>query len=188
MKKVIVAMLFGLLCLTGTAQVYTGGSLSVNRTSTWDEWKGSVSVSPEISYRFAENWMTGIRLHAEWFDGESDTDSRSISASPYVQYQLVGYGRWGLWAHGEMTFRSSVSETDGSRQNVSSYFGVHCFPTVTYRLGNHFLLTSDLSFATLGYDRYQLKDHPASQSFSIGLRPAQAAYLQELAIGFVYIF
>lgn len=188
MKKVIIAMLFGLICLTGTAQVYMGGSLSVNRTSTWDEWKGSVSVSPEIGYRFSEKWMGGIRLHTEWLDGESSTVTRSISASPYAQYQLVGYGKWGLWAHGEMTFRSSVSETDGSRQNVSSYFGIHCFPTVTYRLGDHFLLTSDLSFATLGYDRYQLKDHPVSQGVSIGFRPAQAAYLQELAIGFVYLF
>ena len=184
----IIAMLFGLICLTGTAQVYMGGSLSVNRTSTWNEWKGSVSVSPEIGYRFTENWMAGIRLHAEWLDGESSSVSKGISAAPYVQYQLVEYGNWGLWAHGEMSFRTSVTEADGSGRTVSNSFGVHCFPVVTYRLGDHFLLTSDLSFASLGYERYQLKDFPASQVFNIGLQAAQAARLGDISIGFLYCF
>lgn len=188
MKKVFLATLFGLFCLTGTAQVYMGGSLSVNGTSSWNEWKSTIRLNPEIGYCFSENWMAGVRLHAEWADGGSNNVGRSMSVSPYVQYQLVGYGKWGLWVHGEMAFHSSVSGSDGSGQTASRIFGAHCFPVVTYRLGNHFLLTSDLSFATLGYDRYQNGDHPVAQSFSIGLRPAQAAYLDGLAIGFVYLF
>ena len=86
MKQVILSLLCGLLSsLLCTAQVYVGGNLSIDRSSTWDQWKGTLSVNPEIGSRISDRWMAGVRLNSQWLD--NTTTARSLSVMPYARYE-----------------------------------------------------------------------------------------------------
>ncbi|MBO5562468.1 MAG: hypothetical protein J5939_01975 [Bacteroidales bacterium] len=187
MKRVILSLLCGLLSsLLCTAQVYVGGNLSIDRSSTWDQWKGTLSVNPEIGSRISDRWMAGVRLNSQWLD--NTTTARSLSVMPYARYEVFGKGNWGLWMHGGVTASRSSSRSEQGEESLTHGLQVRVLPVVTYRLSDHFLLTADLSFASLYYTRYRLNDLPVSQSYGLGLRSIDAERLGDISVGFLYCF
>ena len=159
-KVLVLAVSAFALSQTASAQVYIGGSLAIasvrqdkvqnEKTTCTDIY----SFAPEVGYLYKDNWAFGGRLSfayasAESFYGYSVESSEKTSAFalvPYTAYRALSFGDFSVWAEGALSIIPAQDDVDGS-------LGLSIAPVLSYTLGDHFILRTELNFAGFSLSR-----------------------------------
>ena len=155
LKTLIVASLMS-LCFIASAQVYVGGSISgaVKNSSNADVKQNSWSfnVQPAVGYLLNDNWAIGGRISYNLsksktervgYDYQSTSNSNVVVINPYAAYSPLRSGNFALWAEFGLRFAPKMHSSDYAT------YGAYIVPALTYDLNDHFVLKSNLGFASL---------------------------------------
>lgn len=92
-KKIFMACLLLACTLCAKAQVYLGGTLSVNtqsfRTSDNTETVNTFTFEPEVGYNISKAWAVGMSLGVGTTTGSSNTDATIWGITPYVRWTFA---------------------------------------------------------------------------------------------------
>ena len=155
LKLLVVASLMS-LCYIASAQVYVGGSISgaVKNSSNADVKQNSWSfnVQPAVGYLLNDNWAIGGRISYNLsksktervgYDYQSTSNSNVVVINPYAAYSPLRSGNFALWAEFGLRFAPKMHSSDYAT------YGAYIVPALTYDLNDHFVLKSNLGFASL---------------------------------------
>ena len=180
MKKLILSALVAISAITANAQVWVGGEVGFNSSST-DAGMGSVTtknfvIAPEVGYKVNENVDVAIALgyaHAEDAQkvlnvdlGQEVGKANAFAVNPYVRYSFAKTGNLSFFVDGGLTF--ATVDVDGFDKNMT-VFGVGIKPGLAYGLSDKVSLVAhvgDLSFAHGKWGEVK------SDNFNIGLTNA----------------
>lgn len=190
MRKYLFTILAA-LCLCGTlanAQTYVGGSISFGVNTNDGSTASSLSISPDFGRFMHDNLALGIRPVLGVSSAHSN-GSLIVGATPYVQYRLFDYKRFGLWAEAALDFNWRRMESPESVIHQTS-LGLEALPVLSFDLWDHVRLYTRLevfsAYLSSSYD-----DFTDRSSFMAGLGVrANDVYslIDGACIGFIYIF
>jgi len=182
LKLAIVAALMALPFIA-SAQVYVGGSLagSLGSSPNASTKSWAFSIHPEVGYVLNDNWAIGGRFSYGKAVSTMETANNKVvntqvdafAINPYAAYSPFRRGNFALWAEFGLQF---VPAQNGV--NHSAY-GAYAVPVLTYDLGEHFALKSNLGFASVSVGGTSDGD------FTFG---ASVGNESDLSIGVVYKF
>lgn len=110
MKKIIVAVAALLLALSANAQMYVGGSVSMN--SDGDNECTSFELLPEIGYRLNDKWTVGGVLGFAYLKDNGDNMKQSIfEIAPYARYSVLSMGPVNFFVDGGVGFAFAKAES-----------------------------------------------------------------------------
>lgn len=182
LKGILVASLMS-LSLIASAQFYIGGSIagafSTSPNASSKSW--GFNIQPEVGYVLNDSWVIGARLSYGKSEStidtqylhQTETNYNAFTINPYAAYSPFRSGNFALWAEFGLQFVP--------RQNTVNYstFGAYAVPVLTYNLGEHFVLKSNLGFAAITLSG--TSDGDFSFAGSLGGE-------SDLSVGFVYLF
>jgi len=98
MKKIILAVLLGLMCENAFSQVFAGGGFALAYVNSDNKNNHLLfSLSPEVGYMFGERWMAGGIVELQNSIGSSGMSSRSLGATLFGRYNVLPIKKFGLW-------------------------------------------------------------------------------------------
>lgn len=165
-------MLIG-TAFTVSGQVYLGGALagtySISADDSAKNW--GYLISPEAGVLLNDNLALGGRLSF----GETNTVKQPLSLNAYCSFSPVSYNRFALWAEGGITV--VPSGPTGAAANI------YISPVLTYLVGNHVLIKTELDFASFSYSF----DERGNKSASFGVDTNSILKsVGGVKIGFIY--
>lgn len=165
MKKLFLAGLMALISVSLSAQVFVGGSASVDTDGSKvgdTVIKGDTNIYLRLNggYILQDNFLVGARLGlGPNFD--EDTNGFDLSLAPYVRYRVFELGPVGVWAEAELYAGLSTSKTTHVDNSVSKTntlsFGLGLAPVLTYPLNEHITLEATLDFVSLDLSTSTIK-------------------------------
>ena len=182
LKLAIVASLMS-LSVIASAQVYVGGSIAASYNKSGSDSKTwSFNLNPEVGYFLNDNWAIGGRIAF----GRAQTStlgtvkgtSTTFTINPYAAYSPFQYGDFALWAEFGLRFAPKVGGA-----SYASY-GAYAVPVLTYNLGDHFVLKTNLNFAALSVSGTS----DGGFAFAGSANCNRGLSVGDLTIGFVYKF
>ena len=152
MKKFLMTMAAAFVAVSMSAQVYVGGSLSVNawnsQKNAGDKSETAFKFMPEIGYNINDEWAVGtvVGYMSDKFNGIASRAGLSESAfniNPYVRYTYLKTGKVSLFVDGSFDF-VSASKQDWNEMA----FGLK--PGLAVSLTDNISFVSHIGF--IGYD------------------------------------
>lgn len=154
MKKFLMTLAAAFVAVTMSAQVYVGGSVSVDSWSSQkfaalnpDKSETTFKFMPEIGYNLNEEWAVGTVIGYEsnkWTGVEGMSESAFVIA-PYVRYTYLKAGKVSLFVDGGVGF-ASATKTDWTELA----FGVK--PGLAVNLTDNISFVSHIGF--IGFDQF----------------------------------
>lgn len=142
MKKIFLTLIFAVITVAASAQVYIGGEVGFWRNK--DTNHTAFSIQPEVGYTLSEKWAigTGIGFRHNYSKG---VKVNAVYASPYARWTFFHAGPINLFVDGGFGFYS----TKAKNSDASNAWEVGLKPGLSVNL------TKKLSFVThvgiLGY-------------------------------------
>jgi hypothetical protein len=175
MKKIVISFAVMIAAiLTGSAQVFVGGSMGLshtaaerkdgNNTLTFPTQFG-FNISPKIGYELSNKLAVGVNFRFASHTSKQDKDaqgpgnpaedwnmfSKSFGIGGFGRYALFEFSKFALIAEGNIGVVGNSSKTTTGSVTVeapsSSTFYISVFPTIAYNLTDKFAL--DVSFSNL---------------------------------------
>lgn len=149
MKKIMMTLAAAFVAVSMSAQVYVGGSVSVDGWSSQenagDRSETTFKFMPEIGYNLNEDWAIGTVIGYEnnkW-DGVEGVSESAFVVAPYARYTYLKSGKLSLFVDGGVSFESA-SEADWTA------FGVGLKPGLAVNLTDNVSFVSHIGF--IGYE------------------------------------
>ena len=150
MKKIFSLIAVAFVAMSVNAQVYVGGSVSVNAWSSQknagDRSETTFAILPEVGYNLNDEWAIGAA-----FGYESDKwagvmgSENAFTFNPYARYTFLKSGKVSLFVDGGVDF-TSASKADWTEIAVG------------FKPGLAVSLTDNISFVShvgfIGWDQY----------------------------------
>ncbi|MDE6000464.1 MAG: porin family protein [Bacteroidaceae bacterium] len=142
MKKILLAAFVAVVSLSANAQVWVGGELGFNTSKASSdgitiEKKNTVTVAPEIGYKFADNWDFAMAFgfaHVEIADrNEGTTKTNGFSVNPYVRCTYFKSGKFSAFVDGGFSY--GMLHTSGMDESLNLW-EIAIKPGLEYSLTN----------------------------------------------------
>lgn len=186
--KILVISFLLASSFAASAQVYIGGAVGgayANSPNTSTKSR-AVSIKPEAGYILNGNWAFGGRITYGKSESkiespylhQTDIDIKPFTINPYAAYSPLRFGDFAVWAEFGLQIAPKQDGVDYST------IAVYATPVLTYDLGEHFILKTNLNFAGLSVTKTTDGGFAISGAFG----GDNALSLNDLSIGFVYRF
>lgn len=177
-RMVLVASLMS-LSFAVSARVYLGGAIagsySDSKSISTTSW--SFGVQTELGYMLLDKWAFGARFSygksekkvVAPYVNQTEINENAFTVRPYAAYAPLRRGNFALWAEFGLMF---VPEHGDLRFTT---YGAYVTPVLTYNLGKHLILKTNLDFVGLSVSGNSLGDFSFAGAFggesdlSIGL-------------------
>lgn len=149
MKKIFSVIAAALVAVSVNAQVYVGGSVSVNAWSSQknagDKSETTFAIMPEIGYNLNDEWAIGtvIGYESNKWTGVEGISETAFTFNPYARYTFLKSGKVSLFVDGGVDF-TSASKADWTE------IAVGLKPGLAVSLTDNISFVSHLGF--IGYD------------------------------------
>lgn len=149
MKKILMTIAAAFVAVSMSAQVYVGGSLSVDSWSSQknagDRSETTFAFLPEIGYNLNDEWAVGtvIGYISDKWNGVAGSES-AFTFAPYARYTFLKAGKVNFFVDGGIDF-TSASKADWTELA----FGVK--PGLAVNLTDQVSFVSHLGF--IGFDQ-----------------------------------
>lgn len=213
-RTLIILAAFAAMSIQANAQIFAGGSISLQnqggkdklgKTISDDPTATTFSIAPNVGYILSDDLIVGARLS---FSHSKENDNMStptieketqISFAPYARYKVAELAQFKLWGEAYMGLSRQTGKTSSSGLSVeddpTAIFSLNFLPVVTYDLGEHFILESRLDFARISYigtttkgeigdDKWKSTYH----SFTAGASTSSILTTGNITIGILYKF
>lgn len=215
MKKVFLAAIAALMSISLSAQIYVGGTFSLNTNNNENKLANTsvktsnIRFAPMAGYYLNEDLSVGARLTLRTANSSvTNTKTFGFGLQPFARYTLLTVGQFKFLAEGGLNF-SSVSDKTintgvGYTKDTDTTFGIYAEPVVTYALTEKINLEAALNVARLAFNSTASKtinhiDNPAGDTtmaddavstFSLGANSTDivGGGIGGLTIGFTYSF
>ena len=186
MKRLFLAAFAALLSVSLSAQIYVGGSLTLNSTSNQNKVTdvttktSSFILAPHAGYWLNDKMAVGGYLNAEFGAPVNKASRFGIGITPYVRYILLSVDKFNLMAEGGINFYTQTDKdnngdglgNDGYIKDTDTVFGIYAEPVVTYTVNDKITLEAGLNLARLGISHLATKrvshtDSPAADVTNI---------------------
>ena len=172
MKKALLAVVFAMGAMVGSAQVYIGGSLDLDLTGNKTASASNFSLSPEVGYELNENLSIGAVVSFSTSSMKiKDTNYKdnafSWGIAPYARYTFLRSGIFSCFVDG------GLSLAGGEDRDPS--FGIYAEPGVAVEVTENISIVSHLGNLGLYF---------AGENTNFGL----SAHTTIGSIGIHYIF
>lgn len=217
MKKKALALMMLMGAAAANAQTWVGGSLGFEYGKTDDLPKMEFSITPTIGYDLNDKWAIGLDLSFSHSNQETllnssqpyshfeKDHSNAFAITPFVRYTFAKAGIVAFFVDGlvEYSYRNSkyeqyatyslddwaIPQHKEEQKYINGYFRVGFRPGVSFDLGKHFLLVSNIG--TLSYrhqihkrfDNGQTETSEEAKGDVFGLKLANS-----LNVGMIYKF
>ena len=150
MKKILTLAVIAIAYVTAaSAQVFVGGSFSLERNTTKNET--NFTIAPEIGHNF--NSKTAIGGTLEFTHNYSDGISTNIfSVNPYFRYKFLhaADGRLTIFVDTTAGVGIGNAKVGGEKSETAATWDVGFKPGIAYDLSKHFTIVAHLGF--IGYN------------------------------------
>ncbi|MBO5107156.1 MAG: outer membrane beta-barrel protein [Bacteroidales bacterium] len=187
--KTIIILILLTISYVATAQIYVGGSLggAYEDSPNTSTKSSAINVKPEVGFAFNENWAAGGRIAYSKSVSrtetptleETATDINLLTINPYAAYSLLKFKNFAVW--GEFGVQVTPEQYGIDHTTFAGYIT----PVLTYSIGKHITLKTDLNFA--GLFLTGTTDGGFAVAGSLGGDDA-INFNDDLSIGFVYKF
>jgi hypothetical protein len=149
MKKILMTLAAVCFAATMNAQVYVGGSLSINswnaQKNAGDRSETTFKIMPEIGYNINENWAIGtvIGYESNKWTGVQNLSESAFTISPYARYTFAKLGKVNFFVDGGFGY-TTAKDADWNE------FAVGVKPGLAVALSDKVSFVSHIGF--LGYD------------------------------------
>lgn len=149
MKKIFSVIAATLVAVSVNAQVYVGGSLSVNAWSSQknagDKSETTFKIMPEVGYNLNDEWAIGtvIGYVSDKWTGVNGLSENAFVFNPYARYTFLKAGKVSLFVDGGVDF-TTASKADWKE------FAVGLKPGLAVSLSDNISFVSHVGF--IGYD------------------------------------
>ena len=149
MKKIFMTLAAVCFAATMNAQVYVGGSLSLNAWSSQenagDRSETTFKIMPEIGYNINDSWAIGtvIGYESNKWTGVQGVSESAFSIAPYARYTFAKCGKVNFFVDGGLDF-TTAKDADWNE------FAVGLKPGLSVALSDKVSFVSHFGF--LGYD------------------------------------
>lgn len=163
MKKVLFAIAAMAACVTASAQLWVGGSLSFDNSKDWDDDNSSINwgISPKIGYALDDALEVGLGFGITGYSFKDNAEDKrstlNLSIAPFVRYTFFSEGDFSLFAEGNVKYtyykgkyEPKVGDTT-ERKNWS--FGINIMPGFKYALTDHFALVATFGALSLTHSQ-----------------------------------
>lgn len=148
MKKIIVAIAALMLALSANAQMYVGGSVSMN--SDGDNEKTSFELLPEIGYRLNDKWTVGGVLGFTYCKDNGENIKYSIfEIAPYARYSVLSMGPVNFFVDGGVGFSFAKAKSTLATVSEYSLFEIGFKPGLAIPVSDNLSFVGHVGF--LGY-------------------------------------
>jgi len=154
MKKILSLIAVAFVAMSVNAQVYVGGSVSVNAWSSQklagDRSETTFKILPEVGYNLNDEWAIGavIGYQSDKWEGVEGIECKSENAftfNPYARYTFLKSGKVSLFVDGGVDF-TTASKADWNEIAVG------------FKPGLAVSLTDNISFVShvgfIGWDQF----------------------------------
>lgn len=218
MKKVLISLAAIAFAVSANAQLFIGGSLSANGSSTPSSMvvgstvveskpaASTLAFSPVVGYELSDKLAVGGMLSLSTSKSVTDkevdkktwTKTNAWSIAPFVRYTFVTFGDFALKAEAVASFGQSTPVANVSSTKTKGWktttIALNVTPLVTYELNEHFELEAGLNFCSLGASTSITKDPDEKDNKNVSNRIGLSANannvttLGSIRIGFIYKF
>ena len=149
MKKIFSVIAAAFVAMSVNAQVYVGGSVSLNAWSSQklagDKSETTFAILPEIGYNLNDEWAIGtvIGYVSDKWTGVNGISESAFTFNPYARYTYLKAGKVSLFVDGGVDF-TTASKADWNE------LAVGLKPGLAVSLTDNISLVSHLGF--IGYD------------------------------------
>ena len=187
--RIIIAAALFTISFAASAQIYIGGSIGgaygTSSDSSTKSW--ALDIKPEIGYAFNENWAIGGRVtYGKSVSKtetpsikDSDIDITLLTINPYAAVSAFRFRGFAVWAEFGVQVMPEQYGVDFTT------FAGYITPVLTYNIGRHITLKTDLNFAGLAVTG--TTEGELIFAGSIGGDDA-ISFNDDLSIGFVFRF
>jgi len=175
------------------AQLYLGGSLGFNSSSSksgsTETTSSSITFAPELGYSLTDRFDIGGAISITSSDNGSSVTS-GWSLEPYARLAVLKMGNFSVLgkAYIKLAGSKTKSNSDSKITAESTTLAIGVLPMFTYRVSEHFLLLTELSFFRLGLSS-TINDLTDSSSTSINFAANSNLFTTgDVKVGFAYIF
>lgn len=155
MKKILTLALLAIASVTASAQVYVGGSFSLERNTTKNET--NFTIAPEIGHNLSPKTALGgtLEFTHNYADGLSST---IFSVNPYFRYKFLhaANGRFTAFLDTTAGIGLGNAKYSGDKSDTAVAWDFGFKPGIAYDLSKHFTIV-----AHLGFIGYQGANHAA---------------------------
>jgi hypothetical protein len=173
MKKIMMTLAAVAVAATMNAQVYLGGSIGFESTSSDGNSETFFSIMPEIGYNLNEDWAVGIVLgYGESRDKVKKTTVdkiKSFTINPYARYTFAKFDKVNLFVDGGVSY-TNIKEND-IKTNV---FSVGLKPGVAVNLNEKLSFVAHAGF--LGYTNSKTDDEKAINNVALGIDASSLSF------------
>lgn len=153
MKKIILMAMVAFTAICANAQDdaskwYAGGGIGFSSVSQDGESTTTISISPEIGYRFNDKWGLGISL-GYGTTGSGDNKYTNFNIRPYVRQDLVKFGKASLILDYSVWYQSA------GRSTKTNTFGIGVIPGLAVNVNSQLSIVTQLG-AGIGYESSKL--------------------------------
>jgi len=155
MKKILMTMAAAFVAVTMSAQVYLGGSVSVNAWSSQklagDRSETTFALLPEIGYNLNDEWAIGTVIgyvsnkwdHVRGYNGA--LSESAFTFSPYARYTFLNSGKVSMFVDGGLSY-TTASKADWNELAIGFK------PGLAVSLTDNISFVSHLGF--IGFDQF----------------------------------
>ena len=148
MRKSLLAIVFAMVAMAGSAQIYVGGSLGLNSSGNETSKSSSFSLAPEVGYELSDVLSVGatvsLSANSSKIKGIDYKDSSfSWGISPYARYTFLKSGKFSCFVDG------GLSLAGGKHRDFS--FGIFAEPGIALAVTENISLISHLGNLGLSF-------------------------------------
>ena len=214
MKRTIVFLVsvFMLSLVSGKAQLFVGGNLSlshqggsyeVGSTSTDKTKTTSFGFYPKAGYflndQFAVGAQLSIALSSSKTPGTPETvnSSNTIGLTPFVRYYVLQMDKFSIFGQGYLglSLGSQKTKSGNTTTKVPKTVSLGVFPGVAYDVSDNLSLEIQINALNLGYslkteknDNANPKTKEVTSSFSFGAGLNNIVNTGSISVGAIYRF
>ena len=174
MRRFILTAAIMVSAIVADAQVYIGGGMRF-----WDnddDDRTTISVTPEIGYRFSRRFALGTGMGYE-YGKEKGIHSDTYSITPYLRHFIYSFNGFDIFWEGTIEFYYYVPEKGRDGYSI----GIGARPGISYTIDRHFCLSAYTGF--FGYRHCEREfNHPKYEG-GLGL-----SLTNDLTFSFHYYF
>ena len=150
-KLLVVTFLLLSISFAASAQIYLGGSIggAYSKVPSTNSKTWAVNVEPEVGYAFNDKWAVGGRISygkalsmiESPYLNEKKTEVDLFTFNPYAAFSVFSYKGFSICAEAGLQI--------APKQNGVKFttYGAYITPVLTYSIGKHLILKTDLDFA-----------------------------------------
>lgn len=172
MKKLFLAAFAALLSVSLSAQIYVGGSVTLNSANNQNKVTDVVTktssfvLAPHAGYWLSDKMAVGGYLNLAFGAPAYKVNRFGIGITPYVRYTILSFDKLNLVAEGGVNFYTQTDKDTSSDgmgapgfvKDTDTVIGIYAEPIVTYALNDKITLEAALNLARLGFNSVSTKE------------------------------